>query len=181
VDSLINKYLPVYTYSEYHKILVNVDSKKAFETTQNIDMSDLFISKILMKLRGLPINDLSLMGFLGNMSFTYLDEIKYKEILIGCWTNSKLTGDSDERKFINDRKDCETKTVWNFQFEEISPIKTLISTETRILCLTKRSRFTFSLYWLLIKPFSSFIRKEILNLVKKNAENKNSKAEDYLI
>jgi len=170
VDSLINKYLPVYTYNEYHKILLNVNSKKAFETTKNVDMSDLFISKILMKLRGLPVSDLSLMGFLKNMQFTYLEEIKFKEFLIGCWTNSKLMSGSDEKKFINDREDCETKTVWNFQFEEVSHDKTLISTETRILCLTMRSRFTFSLYWFLIKPFSGLIRKEILKLIKKNAE-----------
>ncbi len=84
VNTLINKYLPVFTYKESHSILVNVNSKKAFETTQDIDMSGSFISKILMRLRGLPVEDLRMMEFLQNMNFTYLDEVKFKEFLIGC-------------------------------------------------------------------------------------------------
>ena len=43
-------------------------------------------------------------------------------------------------------------------------------TETRVYCLDEVSRKRFKLYWMLIRPFSGLIRREILQAVKRNAE-----------
>ena len=51
-----------------------------------------------MRLRGLPVSDLMLMDFLKKINFTYLDEVKFKEFLIGCWTNSKFGEGAAEKK-----------------------------------------------------------------------------------
>ncbi len=151
---LINKYLPRYTYNEYHKIPVNGSVKDCFLVAKNLDMSGSFIIKTLMKLRGLPVKDLTLQGFLKNIRFTYIEEKLYDEFVI----------DASQRHI---------KIIWNFYFKKAEKNKTLVSTETRILCLNKRSKFFFSIYWLFVKPFSGIIRNEMLRLIKKEVENKN--------
>jgi hypothetical protein len=149
---LLNKYLPVYTYNEYHKILVKAAEKNCFSAAKNLDMKKSFITTMLLKLRGLPTQDLSLQGFLKNICFTYLEEDAPNE-------------------FVIDASQPNLKITWNFYFKKIEENKTLVSTETRILCLTKRSKIRFSLYWFFIRPFSGLTRMEMLRLIKKSAEN----------
>ncbi|HEV8080155.1 MAG TPA: hypothetical protein VGP43_05550 [Chitinophagaceae bacterium] len=150
---LIDKYLPEYTYNEYHKKIINASAKECFLATKDLDMAKSFISTSLMKLRGLPTKEFRLQGFLKNMCFIYLEEDIYKE-------------------FVIDASQQHLKMIWNFYFKEIDKNKTLVSTETRILCLTKRSKILFSLYWFFVKPFSGIIRIEMLRLIKTKVENK---------
>jgi hypothetical protein len=149
---LIDKYLPVYDYNEFHRILVMAAEEKCFSAAKNLDMKKSFISRILLWMRGLPIKDLKLQDFLKNMCFNYLEENKVKE-------------------FVIDASQPNMKIIWNFYFEKIEENKTLVSTETRILSLTKKSRSRFSIYWFFIKPFSGLIRLEMLKQIKKNAES----------
>ncbi len=79
---LINNHLPRYTFNEYHKVLVNGSIKDCFLVAKNLDMSGSFITKVLMKLRGLPVKDLTLQGFIKNMGFMYLEEYPHKEFVI---------------------------------------------------------------------------------------------------
>lgn len=149
---LIDKYLPQYTYNEYHKLIINASAVRCFVAAKNVDMSGSYITKTLLKFRGLPTQDLSLQGFIKNICFKYLEEEPHKEFVIDASRHS-------------------TKIIWNFYFKEIENNKTIVSTETRILCLTKRSKILFSIYWFFVKPFSGITRREMLRLIKKKAEN----------
>lgn len=149
---LIDKYLPLYTYNEYHERLINASAKECFLATKGLNIRKSFISKTLMKLRGLPIKELHLQEFIRNMCFTYVEEDLYKE-------------------FVIDASQQSIKMIWNFYFKEIDENKTLVSTETRILCLTRRSKLLFTIYWFFVKPFSGIIRIEMLRLIKKRVES----------
>lgn len=152
---LIDKYLPSYTWNEYHQRLINASAKECFLATKNLDIKKSPVSKMLLKLRGLPTNDLRLDGFLKNMCFTTVEEDLYKE-------------------FVIDASQPGAKIFWNFYFKQIGESKTMVSTETRILSLTNKSKFWFSFYWFFVKPFSGIIRIEMLKLIKKKAENNRS-------
>jgi len=149
---LIDKYLPEYTYNEYHQKLIHASAIKSFLATKDLDMRKSFISKFLFKLRRLPSHDLYLQGFLRNMCFVYKEEEPFKE-------------------FVIEASQPGLKMYWNFYFKEIGENITMVSTETRILCLTKKSKILFSLYWFFIKPFSGLIRIEMLRLLRKKVEN----------
>lgn len=151
IKHLLDKYLPEYTFNEYHKILVNASVKDCFTVAKNVDIGESTLTRLLMKLRGLPAKDLKLQNFIKNIGFTYLEENPYHE-------------------FVIDASQKNIKIFWNFSFEIIAENKTLVSTETRILCLTKKSKSVFSLYWFFVKPFSGLIRKEIVRLIKLHAE-----------
>ena len=148
---LIDKYLPAFTYNEYHKKVINASAKKSFEVTKNLDMSRSFITRTLMRLRGLPARDLTLQGFIKNICFNYVEEDLYKEFVI----------DASQRNI---------KIFWNFYFKKVSENETIVSTETRILCLIKRSKLLFSFYWFFVKLFSGITRIEMLRLIKQDAE-----------
>ena len=149
---LIDKYLAEYTYNEYHEKLIRATSEDCFHAAKNLDMSKSFITTTLLKLRGLPVKDLTLQGFIKNICFTFLEEDPCKE-------------------FVIDASQHNTRIIWNFYFKKLENNKTLVRTETRILCLTKRSKILFSVYWFFVKPFSGITRLEMLRLIKKKAEN----------
>lgn len=150
---LMDKYLPLYHYHEYHERLIQASAKTCFKVVKNIDLNDSWIIKALLKLRCLPVKDLTLQGFLQNICFTYVEEKPPKEFVIDA-----STGD--------------LKIFWNFYFKEVEYNKTLVSTETRIFCLNRRSKVFFSIYWFVVKPFSGITRIEMLRLVRKKAESK---------
>lgn len=152
-QNLLDKYLPEYSYNEIHKTLVNATVEECFIATKSLDLSKSFITTLLLRLRGLPAADLTLHGFLKKICFTYVEEDKFKE-------------------FVIDASQPNLKIFWNFYFKKIEENKTLVSTETRILCLTNRSKSRFSLYWFFIRPFSGLTRLEMLRLIKKKAESK---------
>jgi hypothetical protein len=59
------------------------------------------------------------------------------------------------------------KIFWNFYFKSVSDNETVVSTETRILCLSAKVKRRFSVYWFFVRPFNGLIRLEILRLIKK--------------
>lgn len=103
-----------------------------------------------------------------------LDEKPNEEIVIGVvgkfW---KLTGNiqsvSTER-FVEFNEKGFAKAAWNFSLRSDGADKTTLTTETRIRCMDDASRRKFKQYWTFIGPFSGIIRKEMLRIIKRDAE-----------
>ena len=76
---LIDKYLPEYTWHEYHERIVNASAKECFLATRSLNIGRSVVTKMFLKIRGLPTTDLQFEGFLKNMCFKYVDEHPYKE------------------------------------------------------------------------------------------------------
>lgn len=169
---LIDTYLNRYQFREHHQIDCAAEPLTCFDAARNIDMSASTITCLLLRLRGLPTSDLRLQAFLENMKFTWLAEDAPREFVIGFGLKSTLAIDiiDDQQAFIDGCNGYTLKCVWNFRCQPIAPMKTRVSTETRILCLTQKRHYQFLLYWLAIRPFSGLIRREMLRLIKAKAE-----------
>lgn len=170
---LIDTYLDRYQFREYHQILCAAEPRACYDAARDIDMAPSTISRLMLRLRGLPTGDLKLQGFLKNMKFTWLAEDVPHEFVIGFGLKSTLTIDliDDPQAFIDGQGGYTLKCVWNFRFQPVGPTTTLMSTETRIFCLTEKRRRQFLFYWLAIRPFSGVIRREMLRLIKAQAES----------
>jgi len=59
------------------------------------------------------------------------------------------------------------RAVWNFTGQEAAAGRTLLSTETRIVCGDAASRRKFRLYWLVVRPFSGLSRLLMLRAVRR--------------
>lgn len=169
--TLIDKYLPRYTFREYHEINVNCPIDKVYHVARDFDLSKSRIITILFKIRGLPTKRLNLQNFIEDIGFTNLEENYPYESLVGFWARDKIAKVPCYDDFSNDSIYPWLKVVWNFQFDQLGIGKTKVSTETRVLCVAKITKFTFRLYWSIIKPFSGLVRKEMLKIIKDDSES----------
>lgn len=170
-NTLIEKYLPEYTFNEYHEIIVNGSIEKVYEIAKDFDLSKSKMIKFLFKIRGLPTRRLNLQHFINDIGFTNLEENNPNETLIGFWARFKIAKIHSYEDFIHNSISPWIKVVWNFQFEKIEENKTKVSTETRVLCVAKITKLTFGAYWLFIKPFSGLIRIQMLKIIKNESES----------
>ncbi|MBT8351009.1 MAG: hypothetical protein KJO26_07230 [Deltaproteobacteria bacterium] len=169
-DKLIDKYLPRFSFNEYHEIVVNSSALKIYEAAKDFDMSKSKLITSLFKLRGLPTNRMNLQGFISDIGFTNIEENIPKEYLIGFWARNKIAPISEYDDFINNSISARLRVVWNFHVENLNSTQTKLSTETRIWCINKITKVTFGIYWIIIKPFSGAIRKRMLQIIKQDSE-----------
>ncbi len=169
--TLINKYLPEYTFNEYHDIVVNSPIEDVYTIAKDFDMSKSKLINVLFKLRGMSTQRMNLQGIISDLGFTNIEERVPTENLIGFWVRTiKIEPITNHNDFINNAISAKVKVVWNFRFEKISSSQTKVSTETRVLCVGPVTKITFGLYWLIIKPFSGAIRKRMLQIIKQDSE-----------
>jgi hypothetical protein len=170
---LIDDFLPIYHVTEHHETDVRAPVKEVYTALRSFDLSDSTMIRWLFRLRGLPQYSLSLDGLL-KMGFTVLGEIPQQELLLGMvgrfWTLSGDIQRVDADSFRKFGKKGYAKAAWNFTLSQENDGITLVATETRVYCLDNASRSRFRLYWLLIGPFSAWLRKETLRIIKRHAE-----------
>ncbi len=171
-DILMDKYLPRYTFNEYHEILINSPIANVYDVAYDFDLSKSKTIVWLFKIRGLPTKRLNLQNFIDDIGFTNLESNAPFENLIGFWARVKIAPITGYEDFKNNSISPWIKAVWNFQLEELDQNKTKLSTETRVLCVAPITKITFGLYWLIIKPFSGLTRKKMLKIIKKDSENR---------
>jgi len=169
--TLINKYLPRYSFNEYHEIVINSSIENVYNAAKNFDMSKSKLIKILFKLRRLPAKRLKLQDFITDIGFTSIEENFPTENLIGFWARTKIVPITSYDDFINNSISPRVKVVWNFHLKRLSSAQTKLSTETRVLCVSPITKITFGSYWLIIKPFSGAIRKRMLQIIKNDSES----------
>jgi hypothetical protein len=167
---LIDKYLPKYSFNEYHETIINSSIENVYKKAKDFDLSKSRMVKWLFKLRGLPTNRMNLQGFISDIGFTNIEENFPTENLIGFWAKYKILPITSYDDFINNTVSPRVKVVWNFYLEELNSNQTKLSTETRVLCIGPFTKVTFGLYWLIIKPFSGAIRNKMLQIIKQDSE-----------
>lgn len=168
--SLIDKWLPKYTFSEFHEIVVNCPIESVYRVAKDFNMSKSKLAILLCKIRRLPVKRFNLQDFITDIGFTNLEENYPYENLVGFWARTKIEKIPDYESFSNNSISPRLKVVFNFKFEKLEAGKTRVSTETRVLCVASVTKFTFGLYWSVIKPFSGVIRKIMLNIIKNDSE-----------
>lgn len=168
--TLIDKYLPQYTFGEYHEMVVNCPIQNVYNVARDFDLSKSRLIKLLFRLRGLPTKRSTLQDFIDDIGFTWLEENPPYENITGFWMRPRIEKIPSYEDFLNDSIFSWVKVVWIFLFEQIEENKTKVSTETRILCVKPITKLTFGLYWTMVRPFSGLTRKEMLQIIKNDSE-----------
>ena len=168
---LIDKYLKKYDFNEYHEITIDAAPNEIYPIIMKLDFTQSRIVNFLFRLRGLPKAMRNLDGFI-KVGFIFLEEIENEEFVLGFLANQRGLKIVSPKEFIDFTQAGYVMAAWNFHFVQVDEGETLISTETRILGTNKAAKRFFSLYWFFIAPFSAWIRKIILEMLKKEAESK---------
>lgn len=184
----LNYYLPVYDIFETHKIVIYSSPEKVFNAIHNLDMRKSKVINILVSLRSFfhpldsnkePNNKKPIsIGQLteGNEFMFLLEEVDNQEVVMGSvgkfWRlKPTLIQLSNATDFISFNKLSYSKVAWNLFIERNDDESVTLSTETRILCLGWGAKFLFRLYWAIIRPYSGWIRVEMLKIIKAQAES----------
>jgi hypothetical protein len=106
--------------------------------------------------------------------FTLLREEPGQELVLGTvgrfWlARGELHGVSLE-SFRHAGASGTARAAWNFAVCPGPEGRTVLTTETRVLCADSATRRRFRSYWTVIAPFSGLIRREMLAAVRDAAE-----------
>ncbi len=172
---LIDEFLPEYDFVETHSIAIDASPTDVYATANEVDFSESFIVRWLLRLRGMSGEAVSLKN-LEYSRFKILGQVLNKELLIGLagkyWTPWGDMQKVDASNFREFERAGYAKAVWNFSLDG-SAKETRLTSETRIRCLDDGSRRSFGFYWTFIQPFSGLIRMEMLRTIKRKAEIRN--------
>ncbi len=179
--------MPAYDVRAAYSILIAATPQRVWEELLNADFHSMLITRRLMRLRSLghrkPTagrpSTLATMGSGGAGGFLEISRVPEQEIVLAIagrfWLpHAPVLRDWKAEEFPALAPYGAAKAAWNFYLtaegNKASGIETRLSTETRVLCFGRSARMQFRLYWFLISFFSGWIRKEMLEMVKRKCE-----------
>jgi hypothetical protein len=176
----LDELMPEYDVAARYDILVQASLAETAAAFEHADFSQLRLTKLLLGLRTLgrkrpEARDGTQVERLRRAGFIELANVPQREIVFGVvgrfWRPDSgiITGLSAE-EVISFQTDGYAKAVWNFAIVAESERVTRVSTETRIRAFGQSAWWKFRAYWLIVGPFSGVIRKEMLAMIKRNAE-----------
>lgn len=174
---LIDDFLPNYDVHERHRTDVHAPRERVYTAVRQLDISEAKLSMWLFRLRGLASGlraptTFTLEDFL-DVGFTLLGEKPNEELLLGLvgqfWKPSGKLIQLPAADFRDFAEPGYTKAAWNFSLQPTGENRVRLETETRVQCTDATSRRFFKLYWVLVGPFSGLIRREVLNVIKRQA------------
>jgi hypothetical protein len=176
-------FLPHYDFDERHEIKISAQPPIVFDKVMKLDLRRSLLIRTLFALRSLPgvfqrgggrQPSLGLtMDTLLKSGFVLLAKNPDKEIVLGLvgrfWSACGDLQKINAEAFQQFNQPGFAKAVWNFSLHATSS-GTILRTETRVKCLDDQSRKQFARYWRIVKPFSGWVRKEALRIIKSEAE-----------
>ncbi len=169
----LEQILPEFDKCEVHETEIAASPSEVYTAVWKMDLSQSKIIRGLFKLRGMPEGGLTLPGLI-ELGFNVLEDDKENEIVFGLigsfWSGKPVMEEHDTNSFKEFTTPGNAKAAWNFLIEPMAERRVKLRTETRVKCTDKKSRFIFSLYWFIIRPFSGWIRRIMLKIIKRNAE-----------
>lgn len=179
---LIDRYVVDPDFRERHATNVNVNAEIVLATASAYRTEDDPFFRRMIGLRELPmrVSHKIFGGTSGSQrpfgidDFTVL-EANESEIVYGLagrfWSmNYGLEKFADAGEFLAIDTPGSAKLALNFAVSPDGAGKTILSTETRIVCSDKSARRSFALYWYLIRPVSGLIRRRTLNAIRRSSE-----------
>jgi hypothetical protein len=107
--------------------------------------------------------------------FTLLGERPDEELVLGTvgrfWRPGGETHPISLTRFREPAPPGTAKAAWSFAVGRRPGGRTELWTETRVLCADAAARRRFRVYWLVIRPASGLIRREMLAAVRSAAES----------
>jgi hypothetical protein len=182
----LDELMPAYDIAATYSMRVAAPPARVWEEVMNTDFSQMPLARRLMALRTLgrkkPASDkkhtLATMAEIDAAGFKEIGRVPEHEIVLAIIAKFWRPDAPVLRNWTPEHFPVLTphgfgKAAWNFHIAPDGD-QSIVSTETRVLCYGRFERILFRCYWTLIGFFSGLIRKEMLQLVKRNSERAQS-------
>jgi len=182
---LIDDFVPLPDAAEIHSVEIAAPPEVVYAALRTTDLGGSAVIKGLLALRSLPrfimhptdgkpANRKITLGTIIAAGFGVLAEDAGREIVLGVagpfWRPVGNLLPFKKEDFHGPVPAGAARAVWNFAVREIAEGRTLLITETRIICADRSSRRKFRAYWFFVRPFSGLIRRLMLRAVKRACE-----------
>ena len=180
---LVDSFAPNPDAVETHSIVIHAPSEVVRQALWTTDLGGSVIIKLLMGLRSLPEfilrrgcvpprkRKITLQTVIDSGFGILADQPD--EIVLGVtgrfWRPTGNLSPFKREDFDRPVPRGFARGVWNFSMKENSPGRTILSTETRVICGDSKSRRKFRAYWFFVRPFSGLIRLVMLRAVRRQA------------
>jgi len=180
----LDDYLPAWDFNEIHQTTVSARPEVVFTALMNLDLRRSPLVGALYFLRELPHRlqrgDWKSPGLgksleeMLKLGFIQLERRDGRELVLGLvgrpWGLTPELLQLPGSEFTSFDRPGMVKVAANFLVEPLADGKCRLSTETRIQCLGPDARRLFRRYWTVIRPGSGLIRREMLRLVRREAQ-----------
>jgi hypothetical protein len=178
---IIDDVLPNYDVIESHATFVAATPATVHRCARELDAGRMPLTTVLMTLRGIPylltgkvppsrrmtFDDLIAFGFV------ILADDPPREIVLGVvgrfWLPTSGIVRIAAGEFAHFAEPGYARAAWNFRIDP-RPGGCLLTTQTRVDCVDAAAQRRFRLYWAAVGPFSGLIRREMLRLIRDDAE-----------
>ena len=176
---LLDQFLPRWDFSEHHQTLVRAPAVQVYRAARTMDLSHSLFTSLLMRLRELPWRLRGRSPRLPQKTFTLdkmleagfvlLGQAEPRELVLGLvgqpWRWSPELVRIRAEQFETFSRSGQVKVAMNMLIEPLAPGLCRLSSETRVQATSPSARRRFLPYWLLIRPFSGLIRREMLRAI----------------
>jgi hypothetical protein len=181
-DPLLDRFMPEFEVVERHELRVQAPADVTFVAARDLDWEQSRVVRAIFAGRSL------LMGtktgpeqkpgpFLEKvlaLGWGILAEVPGRKVVVGAVTkpwNADVVFESVETDaFAAFDRLGYAKIVWTIEAEPLDAAASLARTETRVITTDPESRERFRRYWAAVSPGVLLIRRQMLRLVRKNAE-----------
>ncbi len=170
---LLDHYCPEYDYNEVHAGRLPGTPAENYALVRRLDFSSSWIIRMLFFLRGLDASALSLDAMLAGDEFGMLQEDPPHEYVVGGLVSPRLkaVAITSTEHFLEFQEPEAMKLAWNFILKP-GDGDTVVTTETRVLCLGSKMKRKFAVYWFFIRPFSGLVRLEMLRGLRRESRHR---------
>ena len=182
----IDNFVPHPDAVETHTIRIAASREVVYRSLWTVNLGGSPIIKSLLALRSLPKwivhpkrqhhpSQKVTLSTLIDTGFGKLAEEPGRELVLGVtgrfWRPASNILPFRKEDFSGPVPPGLARAVWNFTVQELTAERTLLSTETRVVCGDTASKLKFRAYWFFIRPFSGLIRRLMLNAIRRECEN----------
>jgi hypothetical protein len=176
--TLLDTVMPVFDFGHRHALDVAAPPARVAAAADAYRLSGerSLLVRLLVRMRGLRPPRGTMREALATTGFTVLAETPGEEVVFGIagrfWAldeRRNLISVRDAAAFVAFAEPGTAKAAMSLRFEARPDGTTRLATETRVACADAAAYYRFALYWLLIKPFSAWIRRDMLHAIARRA------------
>jgi hypothetical protein len=173
--TLLDEVLPEFDFRSRHSRRVDAPPEWVAEAVDIVRLGR--PASLLFKIRGVHLPSGSNRDVLTRSGFTVLAEHPGLELVAGTtgqfWAVREMAhmeAPVDLEAFQAFDRPGWAKGAISIRIEPLEDGLTLLTTETRVRCVDDTAHRRFTIYWLLIKVFSGWLRRDFLRRVARAAE-----------
>ncbi len=178
----LDEVLPRFDVSKTHRLAVAAPAGRTFEVLERYDLRESGFTRLLLALRGYgrlarrPERPAGLAASLAAAGFVPLGGRPERELVFGLvgkfWTPRGGLRVLTPEEFPAFAEEGYAKAAWNLSVEAAGATRSMLTTETRVLCFGTGARWRFGVYWRTIEMFSGAIRMAMLRGIRGRAQSK---------